>query len=188
MTPWHLRTVRVLATSIVVGAVACSTSSPGGGSTASTAPVLQGSYKAVTPGSIAEITFYEGDHYQLVDGVCANALLGGSSSSPSLASCNEEGNFALAATGATLILSPTSGAPRNLPFHSVLSGYVSSASTQSARRIPRPGRRRTRERRRLARPVPRGRAHEEWSPSHAGVHRGGAVSRVSGTERQRWSA
>jgi hypothetical protein len=112
MKTW--RRMSVTSGLVLVNAIACSSSSS---SQASVAPLLSGTYKAVTAGSIAQITFYLGSHYALVDGVCANAQLGeDSSSSAPLSSCNELGTYALDAAGGSLTLTPTGRSPRTLPF------------------------------------------------------------------------
>ena len=123
----------LLASSLItMGALACGTSSPA----ASGAPYLAGTYRAVSAGAIAEITFYSGDHYLLVDGACADALLGASATSddtapPSLASCNELGTYTVDAAGTALTLSPTDGSPRQLPFASSLAGESYEPTSES---------------------------------------------------------
>jgi len=117
---------------IVVVAVAC-TSSSTTGAVAGT-PYLAGTYRAVTAGAIAEITFYADDHYLLVNGACADTQLGTSADDdpgappPPLDACDELGTYTLDASGATLTLSPTDGVPRALPFSSSLAGQSFAVS------------------------------------------------------------
>jgi hypothetical protein len=126
---------------LVVTAFACSSSStpsstPTTRQGATAGVFLSGTYNAVTAGPIAQITFYMGDHYQLVDGTCANALLGattGGTTPSSMATCNELGTYAVDAAGTKLTLSPVSGTPRVLPFHSVLAGESYGVESQSVR-------------------------------------------------------
>ena len=133
---WH--GVLFASGSLVVTVLACASGGTTAGSSTSErgapAAFLSGTYNAVSPGPIAQITFYLGNHYQLVDGTCANALLGATaagSAAPSLAGCNELGTYAVNTAGTTLTLSPVSGAARVLPFDAVLAGLSYGTTSES---------------------------------------------------------
>jgi hypothetical protein len=122
---------------VCVGALACSSSGSPGPAAASGAAFLSGTYRAVNAGPIAEITFYGDSRYMLVDGACADALLGtaadeaAGATPPSLAACNELGTYALDAAGTMLTLSPTGKASRQIPFASALAGAAYAARASS---------------------------------------------------------
>jgi len=121
------------ACSLAATVLACSSAST---STAPAGVFLSGTYKAVTPGSMAEITFYLGDHYALVNGTCADALQGTSTSGgpgapPSMASCYELGRYSVNGAATTLNLSPTVGPSRELPLRSLLGSASYSVAAES---------------------------------------------------------
>ena len=130
-----LRSCLPLASAFVVGALACSSASPSA-HPATAPPFVSGTYRAVTPGTIGEITFYATDHYLLVRGGCANALLGTAADSapgaapPSLSACNELGTYSFDSAGTTLILSPPDAPSRSLAFVSIVAD-TSFDSTES---------------------------------------------------------